>query len=292
VTLAAAFLPLGTAFALAVAATAAHRRLGPAVAARMLAVAVAAIVAAALPSMWILALGYLAHTSVLGEGFAWCKEALGLHDRVPWQVGVPALVFSFAGIVGVARVIAMQRRLRRLSGGPLEVADCDVAFAYTLPGRAGQIVVSTGLLELLDDDEQAVVLAHERAHGEHRHDRFLLLARLAETVLPPLRPLTRRLHFSLERWADEAAVAATGGDRRFVARTLAKTALAGAAPAGALSFMSLGVPARVAALMAPAPSRHNPALLGALWTGVVVAILISLWQLHHLASLLSMICPG
>ena len=154
------------------------------------------------------------------------------------------------------------------------------------------MVLSSGLVELLDDDEQRVVLAHEGAHANHRHDRYLLVAQLAAATIPVLRPLTSRLQFSLERWADEVAVEVCG-DRRFVAHTLGKVALHSVTPVGALSFAGLGVPARVSALLsAPAPAPRVPLLIG-LWSAIAVTGALAAFQVHHLASLVTpALCPG
>ena len=85
----------------------------------------------------------------------------------------------------------------------------------------------------------------QRAHAEHRHDRYLTIARGAEAVLPLIRLLTRRLEFSLERWADDAAVRAVNGDRLLVARTIAKVALLpNRRTSHALGFAGLGEAAR------------------------------------------------
>lgn len=92
-------------------------------------------------------------------------------------------------------------------------------------GPAGRVVISTAMLALLDDEERAVVLAHEHAHGVHRHDRYLLLATLTSALFPPLGHLSPRLQFGLERRADEDAARAADGDRRLVARTIAKVAV-------------------------------------------------------------------
>ncbi|MDS1270872.1 M56 family metallopeptidase [Lipingzhangella sp. LS1_29] len=49
--------------------------------------------------------------------------------------------------------------------------------AYCLPGRTGDIVLSTAALQTLDDSERAAVLAHERAHLRGRHDLHRIWAR-------------------------------------------------------------------------------------------------------------------
>lgn len=44
------------------------------------------------------------------------------------------------------------------------VVDHDIAAAYCLPGRRSQVVLTSGAMEALDEDELRAVLAHERAH--------------------------------------------------------------------------------------------------------------------------------
>ena len=139
---------------------------------------------------------------------------------------------SIAGIVRARTGVQALSPPAPQPPGTVEITDHDQTFAFTLPGRGGQVVLSTGLIDMLDEAEQQVVLAHERAHAHHRHDRYLLTAQLAAAVMPLLRPLAGRLQFSLERWADETAVARCG-DRGFVARTLGKVALRRITPAGA-----------------------------------------------------------
>jgi Zn-dependent protease with chaperone function len=115
-------------------------------------------------------------------------------------------------------------------GGPAGyVLAADRPVAYALGGRAGRVVVSRGLLALLDQEERDAVVAHEQAHLRLHHHRLLCFARVAATALGRAAPAARRAHASLEREleaiADEAA-ARTVGDRRVVARALAKAALA------------------------------------------------------------------
>ena len=56
----------------------------------------------------------------------------------------------------------------------------DDVFAFVVPGPDAATIVSSGLLRHLGADEQEVVFAHERAHAEHRHDRYLTVGRAAE----------------------------------------------------------------------------------------------------------------
>jgi Zn-dependent protease with chaperone function len=104
-------------------------------------------------------------------------------------------------------------------------------FAYTLGGRSGGVVVSRGMLGLLDDDERDAMLAHELAHLHLRHHRLLGFAQVVTAALMPVAPAVHQAAASLAREleviADQAAAGAVG-DRRVVARALAKAALAAA----------------------------------------------------------------
>jgi Zn-dependent protease with chaperone function len=284
-------LPLTVAVGLAMVVTATHRRLPPVVAARTVTITLAVVAAAAVPTLWIVSLGYVAHLPILGGRLDWCAKAFGVHDPIPSWIGAAALLLSIAGIVRVRAVFTGYRRLRHDHPGRVEITDHEQPFAFTLPGRGGQVVLSSGLVDMLDGAEQEVVLAHERAHADHRHDRYLLTAQLAAAVMPLLRPLASRLHFSLERWADETAVVHCG-DRGFVARTLGKVALRSITPAGAMSFAGLGVPARVAALLSPPMTPLRSSAHAALWGAIVVTGMLAAFQIHHLARLVTALCPG
>ena len=284
-------LPLTIAVGLAILVTAAHRRLPPVVAARALTITLAVIAAAAVPTLWIISLGYVAHLPLLDARLEWCAKALGVHDPIPTWIGASALVLSIAGIVRARTVFKGYRRLRHDHPGIVQITYHDQPFAFTLPGRGGQVVLSTGLVDMLSEAEREVVVAHERAHARYRHDRYLLTAQVAAAVVPLLRPLAGRLQFSLERWADETAVAHCG-DRSFVARTLGKVALRSSTPAGAMSFAGLGVPARVAALLSPPMTPPRFSTYAALWGAILVTGAFAVFQLHHLARLVTALCPG
>lgn len=272
-----------------VVATTAHRRLPPALAARFVTIALVVVLVAALPTVLIVALSFLAHAPLIGIGFQWCAQAIGMHGSVsPW-VGVPVLALFCLGAARAVRVLVEHRRFRADERRPVHVVESGRPYAVTLPGKAGQIVVSTAMLELLDDDERTVVLAHEEAHARLRHDRYLLVAELVAAVLPPLRTLARRVNYSIERWADEAA-AVTCGDRRLVAMTLGKVALH-AHPRTVAGFAGLGVAARMNALLAPPVIRPRRPRLAALWATLAVAAALSAYQVHHLERLVAALCP-
>ncbi|MFB4297502.1 M56 family metallopeptidase [Actinomadura sp. NTSP31] len=189
-------------------------------------------------------------------------------------VAGPALAASLAaaGWAAVRRVrglLAGARAARALPGrGIVAVVEDDAADAFALPGRPGRVVVSTGMLSILDEAERRVLLAHERAHLSGRHHVFRALVHVASAANPLLLPLRGAVTFTTERWADERAAAGT--DRERVARAIGKAALAhnrrpGLGPAAALGIgpgRAFGrhpgpVPRRVAALLAPPPPHRR-----------------------------------
>ena len=264
-------------------------RLTPASAVRWNALLLSAVIAAAVPTFWMVGLSGLAHLGVRSSIFDWSMHLLPDHPLVSVAMGVSSLTMA---VVGTARVVGV---LRAYAGArcaetcPFHLVDSAEVFAYTLPGPARTIAVSRGLRDSLDDREFDIVIAHERAHADHRHDRYLLLAKIATAVLPVGHAAADRLQFHLERWADETAVGSTGADRRLVARTIAKVALAQSHSPAMLGIASHGVAARAEALIEPPPS---PTVVGSLLVGLLVAVTVSLsiGQLHHTAEFaLSMI---
>lgn len=96
--------------------------------------------------------------------------------------------------VTVVRVLRQRRRhvaLLALLSAPhptrarTRVLDDESPVAYCLPRGIGSVtVLSRGLLDRLDDDELAAVIAHERAHVEQRHDILLVAFRAWRAALP------------------------------------------------------------------------------------------------------------
>jgi hypothetical protein len=140
----------------------------------------------------------------------------------------------------------------------------------------------------LSPPERLVVLAHERAHLDLHHSRYLITGELARAGLPLAAPLARAIRWCTERAADEAT-AVVVGDRELVAETIAKAALA-TAPAAFASITGSTLVDRVEALIAPPPTRSLPrsALLA---TTALVAIGGAVYQAHHLAEVV-MHVPG
>ncbi|WP_127358966.1 M48 family metalloprotease [Actinacidiphila soli] len=280
------YLPLALSLLLAAVSPAVGRRLAPAPAARALAVS-AALTAAA--SVWGLIL--LAAT-LLGDSPPVVAEArehrFHIPEPVPFAIAIAALPALTAVVVRLWRTLravrVTGRALRRLSashpgGTELIVAASAQPQAFAVPLRGpdapGRILVSTGMLAVLDAPERQVLLAHERAHLVHGHSRLALLAEVAAAVNPLLIPVRDTIGFLLERWADERAAEAAG-DRRVAARALARAALAShgsqAPLCAALGFSEHGITRRVSALQrAPLPTVRA-AVLAVLLLGLVPAV--------------------
>jgi len=289
VTLTFAFLPLAVALLLTGVLSATHRALRPRDAVRAMTAALMVTSIAALSSLWVLSLGFLSHSRYTEPALGWCSAMLGVHADVPALIGLPAVAVSAFGLVRAVRLFAATTRLRCATAHGVDVVDGEALFAYTLPGPAGRVVISTAMLALLDDEESAVVLAHEHAHGVHRHDRYLLLATLTSALFPPLGHLSRRLQFGLERWADEDAARAMDGDRRLVARTIAKVAVGSPSQhAPALGITGLGATGRVRMLLQP--PRVRP--WSRVWAScaLLATTTIAAYQLHHVAALITALC--
>ena len=266
-----------------------HRRLHPRISAAVLTASVVWITTVAVLGIWLVAFRYLAHISWLAAQLQWCSVIVGAHNTVPSWLGVPAVAAMMMGVVRAVRFWRVQRTLRSSSVRGTSIVATDDVFAFVVPGPDAATIVSTGLLRHLVPEEQDVVFAHERAHADHRHDRYLTIGRAAEAVLPIIRPLTRRLEFSLERWADDAAVVAVHGDRMLVARTIAKVALLPhRSLRPMLRFTGLGDAARADFLLHPPKRSRSLTVLAAISS--VIGLTFAVYQLHHFEALLTTLC--
>ncbi|MEV6637289.1 M48 family metalloprotease [Actinoplanes sp. NPDC051470] len=211
------------------------------------------------------------------------QPTLELPEPVPGPVALVAgLLLLGGGLRLLAEVrlrVTTNRRLRSI-GTPqdgLVVADWSEPLALAVPGsfrRPGHLLVTTGILRLLDADERRVVLAHEHAHLARRHHHLTTAAAAAAALNPLLIPVREAVAYLVERWADEDA-AADVGDRELAAQAVARAALAGA---GAGPPATLGIDGgvavrRVQALIGPAPAPRlrrllAPALLAAAFLAV------------------------
>ena len=252
------------------------------------------IVAAAAAVVWALAL--LVIGAAIGapalSGFSWCRRLLAVGHQFPPAVGVIAAVTLGVGIV---RVVRFERRWRHVvkchrGSDGVDVVDTDEIVAFAVPGGAGTVVVSNGLLALLSPKEQAAVLAHEACHLDRRHDRFIRVAGIAAAMVPILGRLADRVRGATEREADEAA-AAVVSDRRVVARAIVAAATGSAALTPRLGMGDHAVAARLEELLKPPPPPRSAS--AAVAFGASATLLVgasSSTQLHHLVKFAQHIC--
>jgi Zn-dependent protease with chaperone function len=152
--------------------------------------------------------------------------------------------------------------------------------AFCIPGARPLLVLSSGMVAELDDDQLAAVVAHERAHLKERH-HLLLLPFVAWKAALPVLPAAERAYAAVrelvEMRADDVALRSLSGatPRRTLARAIVAAAGGGGGagvPDGALAVTGAGVRARVRRLLEP--PRPLPAV--ARWSALSAAGLLLL----------------
>lgn len=218
---------------------------------------------------------------VLGNALAWATDHGVVTDWGGWDSSrLPPDVQAFGGpvavvliVVGAARVTLYLRTehmvTRRIPRGhALLILDDPEPVAFAAHVDDGVVVVSQGLLDSLDADEQRAVLAHEQAHLRCRHDRYLRAAAVASAAVPIFGRLTGAVRAAIERWADEEA-ARTVGDRTVVARAVLAAAVATSPPP--MPGVSGSVEGRVSALLAQ-PRPMGRVAVGCIALAVTVTL--------------------
>jgi Zn-dependent protease with chaperone function len=232
-----AYLPLLLPALVALAAWPVARRLPPGLATWLLSASSVVLAGATGAALCVLAVAGALRIPVVTSLGHMSARALRQGDpagSVPVAV-VAAVILALAlAAAGRAtwrrgRALAAARQAAAcLPAGGLTVVDDEAADAFAVPGltsRQGRVVVSTGMLAVLDAPQRHALLAHERAHLSGRHHLFLAAAHLAASANPLLRPAERAVAYTIERWADERAAEVTG-DRRAAALAVGKAALA------------------------------------------------------------------
>jgi Zn-dependent protease with chaperone function len=256
-----------------------------------------------------------ARAPVLAALGDYSRQVVSRGDHVPYSAGTLAglaLAVAAAAVAVIFRKRARAltesyRRAAQLHGNDAIVVVPGPAIeAYALPGRPGRIVVSDPLLDCLNADSRAALIAHEQAHLSARHYMFVAAARLAAAANPMLLPVARAVEYAVERWADEHAAQVTG-DRGLVAATIGQVALLAGPRPSRLRGMSLAavgsgaprlslawagpVPRRVAALLT-APPRRRITLLAVCTAIVLVAGVAALETVGDLHALLEVAQAG
>lgn len=286
------FAPFLTAIAAALSARLLQRRLHPVLGTWLLTGLAAGSAAAVLGAIALISVMYLASIDWIADRVGWCRTFSATHHAPPAALGLGALVVLAFAMARAARVVRLHRELVQIpaSESVVIVDSCEL-HAFAVPGRPGHVVVTTAMLAALDEDEQAVLFAHESAHLAHGHHRFVLVGSIAAAMFPLLRPLAKQISFSTERWADEFA-ARSVGDRATTARAIAAAAFASSSPTFALGLADLGVVGRVDALLNDSPSSTVTAGAVAIIGAGLLCLNVAggVVQVHHLALLVLHIC--
>ncbi len=234
---AAVYLPLVLPVIVALAARPVAGLLAPGLATWLLTVSSVVLAAASGAALGVLVIAGALHVPEVA--------ALGHVSLRALRDGDPAGSVPVAVVAGLALTAAVAAALRAawrraralvaachaaacLPAGQPAVIEDEMADAFAVPGltgRQGRVIVSTGMLAVLDNAQRRALLAHERAHLAGRHHLFLAAAHLAAAANPLLRPVERAVAYTVERWADERAAEITG-DRRMTALAVGKAALA------------------------------------------------------------------
>lgn len=244
--------------------------------------------------------------------------ALLVHGLAPWGHSLPEAVWSVltgdsaadpvrgdhwvtltlagvlaAELIGVlvlswARITRTRRRHRALlelvvqpaSQPDTRLLEHPAPVAFCIPGARPLLVLSSGMVAELDEEQLAAVVAHERAHlAEHHH--LLLLPFVAWKAALPVLPAAERAYDAVrdlvEMRADDVALRSLPATTP--RRTLAEAIVAaaggpggGVVPSGALAVSGAGVRARVVRLLEPA----DPLPPAARWTALTCAVLLLL----------------
>lgn len=156
--------------------------------------------------------------------------------------------------------------------------------------RSPKVLVSTGALTRLDEDELAASLEHERGHIARRHPYFVLAGNLAHAIARPMpgtKDALQRLQFCLERDADEYAVDRTRNPIA-LASAICKAAVDSPAPTPALATLAgSGAPARLRMLLDRSAARPKAWVEIAgrgLVVAMIAAVLLALGMTPALAS--------
>lgn len=151
-----------------------------------------------------------------------------------------------------APIVGRRLPLTSPGGEPAVVLDDPRPAAYCVPGRPATIVLTSGALAVLDPEQLAAVLAHERAHLSGRHHLVLALTKSLAATFPAV-PVFARGSAQVARLAEMSAddAAARRSGRRTLLAALLTMGTGQAIPAAALAVTGGVVTARVQRLLDP-----------------------------------------
>ncbi len=268
------------------------RLAGPATCVRVLAAATVAAAGGVTAALVLVTLAAASEVHSVSDLIGWCQALYpGDHGAAPWAGTVAFFALTHATTVAVRYARRTRRELA--SFGPVDgvqIVQAAGPVAFAVPGRPGGVIMGDQLLRSLDSNERRVVLAHEQAHLDLKHHRYVHAAEMCAAAFPFLLPIARQVRYNSERWADESA-AQIVGSRELVAKVIAKVALLGsAAPSATLAFGCLGTVDRVHAMLNPRSSRIPELAAVASALTILITLAGSSVQVHHLATFVVHAC--
>jgi Peptidase family M48 len=226
-----------------------------------------ATIAACVPGLITLSLA-----AALGFRFAGMEpESLNCYVKLYGALAVTTIALLRAGGLFVLRRIRVARLLRfagppspRLAaiaeevGVPVQELPADSSLCFASGLRRPRVVVSTGALLSLSDDDLRAALLHERAHLRHRDAlRATLVSGIAEFAMISSARALRVYRASRESLADDEAARYVG--RREVAGVLVRFARnAARAPVTSSLAEPDGLEHRVRRLVSPERGSERP----------------------------------
>lgn len=225
----------------------------------------------------------------------------GFHLFVPVAVLVALLVAT--ALLGAARAIRLKRGVARLSAmlGPVlpEVPDAVAVagrrahasfvevrgdgepYAVCIGMLSPRLVISTGLVQLLTDDELVAVLAHEERHRRRYAPLRQLFARATVRALffiPVLRDLLDAHLLVEEVVADQEAAAIAGRHALVVALKKLSTAVSSEGIAAFADISSISARLRAIATGSAMPIGVRPLRVVVSVAALLVLVLVVLWM--------------
>lgn len=264
--------------------TRATGHLHPAVSVRALTVTSAAAAISCLAWAGLVVAGLVVEVGPLAHHDSSLERLVATHNAAPAWAGAVVGTWTLWSAIRVVAVERARRELHRSLPGSAGIVMADSAdfVGVAVPGRQARIVLSRPALAGCSRAERSVVVAHEWSHLSGHHAWYARAVGAAATLCPWLRPVERSVRFSIERWADEDAAAAVG-DRRLVARTIARLALSSAGDRATLAFTHGDAAARARAMLSPPPVTPTFAAHGIVagTSAAATSIAGSGLQLHH-----------
>jgi hypothetical protein len=227
----------------------------------------------ALSAAWLISVVLLGLTLArpLLQALAWPRLEGGGMSALGLTAADAGLVLAFSIIARagymIVRELAWAGRVRRghsrallLAGTPAPALEATIVehatpAVYCLPAlrRRGTVVVSTGALRLLSEQELAAVVAHERGHLERHHHHVTAVAGAVHLAFPGV-PLLRHADREIRMLAEMAADDDARRDHRTEALAAALLAVAtGSIPERALGAAGHTVKDRLERMLTQSP---------------------------------------